>query len=430
VDGKKLFCHAVLGEYEAQLLRNVNTEEKLNEARQQLKKALDAIIEHEKEEAAALQKNQDSQHIITRQFHLLLAMGRGFFHSLWGFIKSTKELSDLVNPFTSLSNALAAAWTAKRDDGISWVQSFSKNYSNEQHRELSEALGFDPKKVSREKLAEAYEIACFIYEDARSREILKNFADTYVEVQNIEEKMEFGGSVIFEIVLNALLIATTGGAGNAARVAVSSPLLKLLKSLEEALKNLSKWISNHIVKSTSHVKGMTGTSAVSVRIQRPKPIKLNPLGVDASAQAKRIEGIRSTLKSDLKRSGNMATADIQIDGQQTTMTAHSGIQNPNQAQIEAGLVGNANNTFKTFPVENKSGHMVERSGDSEAKILSNLANQLGSNNKANGTVTIFTERPPCSSCLSVAEQFAKRYPNIQVKIFDNAGNMLRPSQRP
>jgi hypothetical protein len=242
--------------------------------------------------------------------------------------------------------------------------------------------------------------------------------------------MEFGGSVIFEIVLNALLIATTGGAGNAARVAVSSPLLKLLKSLEEALKNLSKWISNHIVKSTSHVKGMTGTSAVSVRIQRPKPIKLNPLGVDASAQAKRIEGIRSTLKSDLKRSGNMATADIQIDGQQTTMTAHSGIQNPNQAQIEAGLVGNANNTFKTFPVENKSGHMVERSGDSEAKILSNLANQLGSNNKANGTVTIFTERPPCSSCLSVAEQFAKRYPNIQVKIFDNAGNMLRPSQRP
>ncbi|MEB2624733.1 MULTISPECIES: hypothetical protein [Pseudomonas] len=272
MDGKKLFCQTPPGKYEAQLLRNVNAEEKLNEARQQLKKALDAIIEHEKEEAAALKKIQDSQHIFIRPFHLLLAMGRGFFHSLWGFIKSTKELSDLVNPFTSLSNALAAAWTAKRDDGTSWVQSFSKNYSDEQHREITEALGFDPEEVSREKLAEAYEIACFIYEDARSREILKNFAGSYIDVQNIEEKMEFGGSVVFEIVLNALLIATTGGAGNAARFAVSSPLLKLLKSLEEALQNLTRWIINHTVKSTSHVKGTTGTSAVTVVLRRPKEI--------------------------------------------------------------------------------------------------------------------------------------------------------------
>lgn len=78
MDGKKLFCQAVAGEYEAQLLRNVNTEEKLNEARQQLKKALDAIIEHEKEEAAALQKIQDEQNAFIKPLYLLYAMVRGF----------------------------------------------------------------------------------------------------------------------------------------------------------------------------------------------------------------------------------------------------------------------------------------------------------------------------------------------------------------
>ncbi|WP_123957409.1 deaminase domain-containing protein [Frederiksenia canicola] len=37
-------------------------------------------------------------------------------------------------------------------------------------------------------------------------------------------------------------------------------------------------------------------------------------------------------------------------------------------------------------------------------------------------MTIFTERPACQSCLGVAEQFNKHYPNIKVNIFDNNGN--------
>ncbi|WP_425287696.1 deaminase domain-containing protein [Pseudomonas indica] len=40
-----------------------------------------------------------------------------------------------------------------------------------------------------------------------------------------------------------------------------------------------------------------------------------------------------------------------------------------------------------------------RVGDSEPKILDNLARKLGNNTAAKGSVTIFTERAACSSCL-------------------------------
>lgn len=272
MDGKSLFQPAPPGEYEAQLLQDVNTEEKLNEARQQLQKALDAIIEHEKKEAAALKKIQDGQHAAIRATYHLLAMARGFGNSGVEFVKSTKELSDLVNPMTPLKNALASAWSAKRNDGTSWTQSFLQNYSNEQKRELAEVLGFHPDDISREQIAEAYNTACFIYDDIDSRKILKQFAVTYIEVQNIQEKMEFTGSILFEIVLNILLAALTGGVGNAARIAVSAPLLKLLNPLKDALENLSKWIVNHTVKSGSYVKGMTGAEAVPVTLRRPREI--------------------------------------------------------------------------------------------------------------------------------------------------------------
>jgi hypothetical protein len=45
---------------------------------------------------------------------------------------------------------------------------------------------------------------------------------------------------------------------------------------------------------------------------------------------------------------------------------------------------------------------------------------------ASGVVTIFTERPACSSCLGVVEQFKSRYSNIRVDVLDNKGVVIRP----
>ena len=285
LDGGKLFCRAPPGKYEAQLLENFDAQEKLREGRQKLKEALDKIIESEKEEAAKLQKIQEGRSDISNHAHLLLAVGRGYFHSAWGLVKSVKEVSDLVNPFTQLSNALTSAWTAKRADGKSWIQSYLDTYSEEQHRELAEALGFDYRKVTREQLAEAYNIACFIYDDAPSRQILEEFVKVYIEVQNPEEVAEFSGGVAFEIVLSALLIVFTGGVGLAARAALSARLVGLLKPLGEALRDLATFIVKATIKSAPRVKGMTGTGAVTVTMRRPKEILTNQISTPKAGGA-------------------------------------------------------------------------------------------------------------------------------------------------
>jgi len=142
--------------------------------------------------------------------------------------------------------------------------------------------------------------------------------------------------------------------------------------------------------------------------------------------AQKIADIRATLPSKLKGDGNMAVADVSIEGLPSQMAAHSRINNPTAAQQAQGIVGEGAGTFQTQSVPNKSGVSIPRSGDSEAKILDNLAQKLGDNTAAKGSVTIFTERPACSSCLGVADRFKVKYPNIQVNILDNNGVVMRP----
>lgn len=122
----------------------------------------------------------------------------------------------------------------------------------------------------------------------------------------------------------------------------------------------------------------------------------------------------------------MAVADIKIDGLPSQMAAHSRINNPTPAQQAQGIVGEGSGLFQTQSVPNKSGVLIPRAGDSEAKILDGLAQKLGNNFNAKGTVTIFTERPACSSCLGVVEQFKVKYPNIRIDVLDNNGVVMRP----
>lgn len=78
VDGKNLFCPAPAGEYVAQLLKEVDTKKNLDEARQQLTKALAEIIVHERKEAAALKKIQDERNFVENFAHLKYKEIRGF----------------------------------------------------------------------------------------------------------------------------------------------------------------------------------------------------------------------------------------------------------------------------------------------------------------------------------------------------------------
>ncbi|WP_239384283.1 deaminase domain-containing protein [Delftia tsuruhatensis] len=142
---------------------------------------------------------------------------------------------------------------------------------------------------------------------------------------------------------------------------------------------------------------------------------------DTSALAKKVMDIRSGLPSGLRRSGNVAVAEIDIPGVSGEMAAHSQV-----SVTGKGLVGSGSGNFMAQLVPNKAGNMVYRGIDTEYKIMDNIADQLGSNFSAKGVVNIFTEKPACASCLGVAEQFKEKYPNVMVNIYDNGGVMLRP----
>ena len=245
----------------------------LAESRTELQTVLDEVIVVERQEAADLQKIQDQRNVAQNLFYAQLALGKGFLLGAWGLVKTLDEFSDLVDPYTLYSNAAVAAWNAQTTRDKTWVDSFRDNFSAEQHRELVEALGFDPSSITREKLAEAYEMACFIFEDESSKRMLAKFAKDYAQAQNHEEVIEFSGGVAFEIILAALLIALTGGTGLAARgSAATAKLLPLLKRLGETVHTLGRRLRNAKLHPKGRAEGR-GSMAQTVEIARPKEVR-------------------------------------------------------------------------------------------------------------------------------------------------------------
>lgn len=256
--------------YQAQLLVDADVDIEITRARTELQAVLEEILAAERAEAARLQAIQDQRSTVSNYLHRRLAAGKGFFLSAWGLIKTVKELSDLVSPFTAFSNALRSAWQARSSHGESWLAAYNRLFSAEQHRELVEALGFDPASITREQLAEAYELACFIHEDRQSKAILARFALDYAQAQNVEEVAEFSGGVLFEIILAALLVALTGGVGLAVRGAAS------VVRLGNVLKRLSTALKRARIKRGGQAQG-SGTGAQTVEVERPAAVSPSPI---------------------------------------------------------------------------------------------------------------------------------------------------------
>ncbi|NIG76579.1 hypothetical protein F3J34_23720 [Klebsiella sp. Ap-873] len=137
-----------------------------------------------------------------------------------------------------------------------------------------------------------------------------------------------------------------------------------------------------------------------------------------------VTDVRAGLSSSPKRSANVAVAEVDIPSMPKQMAAHSGVDNAGK-----GLVGTGSQNFEHKTLPNKEYALIPRNTDSEYKILDNLADQLGNNTSAKGSVTIFIERSACGSCLDVVDQFQKRYPGIQVNVLDNNGVLLTPRKK-
>jgi len=138
----------------------------------------------------------------------------------------------------------------------------------------------------------------------------------------------------------------------------------------------------------------------------------------------RVDEVRSTLPSKLKRSGNMGIAKIDVEGLPDELFAHSRINKPTDKGANKGfafLRDEENWTFKPKSVDPDNARVdtpksYVRKWDSEFKILNEIAYRLGDKTNVSGEIDLFTERLACASCSDVIMEFRKRYPNIELNV--------------
>lgn len=245
--------------------------------RSELQNVLHEILAAERVEADRLTAIQAQRSAVANVFYAHIALGRGFLYGAWGLVESSLEFADLANPFDELAQAAVAAWKAEPEPGKGWLDSFLEQYTAAQYRDLAAALGFDPATISREKMAQAYEAANYIFEDAASKRVLRDFAAEYVSIQNHESILEFTGGMVFEIVLAALLVFLTGGTGLAARASVASiRLTPLLTRLGETLGKLGANLKKARVYEAGIAEGK-GSGSQTVVIPQAKAVVPQPV---------------------------------------------------------------------------------------------------------------------------------------------------------
>jgi hypothetical protein len=112
------------------------------------------------------------------------------------------------------------------------------------------------------------------------------------------------------------------------------------------------------------------------------------------------------------------------------MAASSQIDVPSAEQAAKGFVGKVMEIFPStvVPTGGTNPFPLLRDVDSEAKILNNVAAQLGDNTSASGTINLFTERAPCASCSNVIQQFQEKYPNIKINVM-NSNGVIPPAKK-
>ena len=139
-----------------------------------------------------------------------------------------------------------------------------------------------------------------------------------------------------------------------------------------------------------------------------------------------VDEIRQDIGKDYP-TGNVGAAVTDIDGVTSEIKSYSkynnSISSSNINHEYSYNFGEGNRIFSTKSVN--SANLVDGPGaynraiDSEAKILEDIAHQLGYNKfcvdeTVTGNVYLITERVPCSSCQDVIEQFRQMFPNVNV----------------
>jgi len=254
--------------------------------RQEMTQIFQAMIAKEKADASTLADNRSDQNILQDAMEMDFSVKKGIWKGAVGLLTWMQDVKDVVHPVNILHRKLIVAWKSYSSDSDEWAATYKKNIEIADHKELVEALGFDPDKVTAEVIAEAYEITGYLFDDEASRTLIKQFAKDFALAQDRTEWAEFAGGAIFEIVLSAVIVALTGGLGAAAVAAKSTRHVDKLAELGKVLKKLADKLK--AVKLRKVKTGHTG-EAVKVKLDKPSEVEFSSHGQDVDVGSKNTD---------------------------------------------------------------------------------------------------------------------------------------------
>jgi The BURPS668_1122 family of deaminases len=128
-----------------------------------------------------------------------------------------------------------------------------------------------------------------------------------------------------------------------------------------------------------------------------------------------VQKIRDEVEPKVRRGRNIAIIDCTIEGEGGSQWAASG----RKVYSEVDLVPTNNPYFEaTTPAYDEE--PGSRNWDPECKLLNWKAKKLNPNRVricyVSGTIVLYTEREPCSSCKGVISQFREMFPNINLQV--------------
>ncbi|WP_332258304.1 deaminase domain-containing protein [Paenibacillus forsythiae] len=195
--------------------------------------------------------------------------------------------------------------------------------------------------------------------------------------------------------------------------------------LKNTVPKIKKAESSQALKPVKEVEG-TG-DGVQGKTERFPTKSIDPIAdkhiIDKVSEA------RGGLSNRYKESGNFAYAEVNIKGvDKTDFYAHSGIHDVNKKipGSEEFSFKPDEPIFKATEAPDKAGNTYLRDGDTEYKILNDLAKRLGDNQNATGKIKLFTEKDTCGSCNKIIQQFDKKYPNIKIEVVHNGDVPIPP----
>lgn len=288
-------------------------ETEIKHLREKIQQSLDQIIADEQKEAAQIEADLKQKGLVGQYLEYEFAKARGGAKAIWGMLTGLKELSDLASPAVHLINAQKAAWEAyKYSEDKPFLDAFQQNLGDAEFKELADVIGFDPRSISKEQLAEAQALANFIWDDAETKSMLLAFAKDYVAAQHRLELTEAGAGAVTDIALDFLITALTLGTG--AVIVVGSKLRHLNK-----FKPIGLWLKK-LAKKLQQMFGFTrkkASTGETVEFELNKPVGQNVEGGSGGvSDTSTMKGENVSNISPLKQTGGggyTASADELYD---------------------------------------------------------------------------------------------------------------------